>query len=124
MADLFVSYARDDDEPFVERLHHDLTNAGADVWWDREVMTNRGRTFLQELRDGIESSERVLAVLGPQALASEYVRVEWEHARLFAKDVVFAVRIGSFEEIPEPFAAYHAIDFHDDKKYAARLDEL
>ncbi len=124
MADLFISYARTDDEPFVEQLYRDLIQTGVEVWWDRKIMPNRGRTFLQELRDGIEASERVLAVLGPRALDSEYVQAEWEHARLFAKGVVFAIRIGSFEQIPKPFGEYHAIDFSDDKKYAARLEEL
>ena len=50
MADLFISYARDDDEPFSEGLYRDLTERGYDVWWDREAMNSRGRTFLQESR--------------------------------------------------------------------------
>ena len=50
---LFISYARADDEPFVRRLYQDLTEFGYDVWWDREAMESRGRTFLQEIRDAI-----------------------------------------------------------------------
>ena len=33
---IFLSYARSDDEPFVPRLHADLTAAGFTVWFDRE----------------------------------------------------------------------------------------
>jgi len=35
---LFLSYARDDDEPFVRRLYDDLIKAGFDVWFDRLSM--------------------------------------------------------------------------------------
>jgi hypothetical protein len=39
--DLFLSYARGDDEPFVRRLYHDLTAEGFKVWRDREGMPSR-----------------------------------------------------------------------------------
>lgn len=48
---VFISYAREDDEPFAEKLYQDLTKNGFEVWWDRATMKNRGRTFLQEIRD-------------------------------------------------------------------------
>jgi TIR domain len=79
---VFLSYARADDEAFVERLHGDLIQAGVEVWWDRAVMESRGRTFLQEIRDAIEGVDRVIAVIGPKAIASDYVRYEWDHALL------------------------------------------
>src|SRR5690606_6722522 len=43
---IFISYARADDEPFVERLYNDLKDE-FEVWWDRVSMPNRGLTFLQ-----------------------------------------------------------------------------
>ena len=55
---VFLSYARADDEPFVERLYGDLIQAGIEVWWDRAAMESRGRTFLQEIRDAIEGVDR------------------------------------------------------------------
>jgi len=39
-----LSYARADDEPFVERLHSDLIHARIEVCWDRAAMESRGRT--------------------------------------------------------------------------------
>ena len=80
--DLFLSYARGDDEPFVRRLYHDLSARGFTVWWDRVAMPSRGLTFLQEIRDAIESSDRLLAVIGPRAVQSDYVTSEWQHALL------------------------------------------
>jgi len=32
MAEIFISYARADDEPFVKQLHNDLTKHGFDIW--------------------------------------------------------------------------------------------
>ena len=32
---VFLSYARNDHEPFVRRLYEDLIKAGFDVWFDR-----------------------------------------------------------------------------------------
>jgi hypothetical protein len=65
--DLFLSYARGDDEPFVRRLFHDLTDRGFQVWWDRECLPSRALTFLQEIRDAIEASERLMVILGFRA---------------------------------------------------------
>ncbi len=48
----FISYARADDEPFVERLHADLRENDIDVWWDREKMESRGLTFLRKRLPG------------------------------------------------------------------------
>src|SRR4051812_31516861 len=50
---VFLSYARDDDEHFVALLHRTLTDAGMSVWWDRRSMPSRGLTFLREIRDAI-----------------------------------------------------------------------
>ncbi len=50
---LFLSYARDDDEPFVRRLYEDLVKAGFEVWFDRVSMPSRQLTFYQEIRDAI-----------------------------------------------------------------------
>jgi hypothetical protein len=45
-------------------------------------MPSRALTFLQEIRDAVESSDRLIAVVGPSAVDSTYVRAEWEHAFL------------------------------------------
>ena len=67
---VFISYARDDDEGFVLKLYEELVRNDVNVWWDRRAMESRGRTFLQEIRDAIEGSDRVLAVIGPMASKS------------------------------------------------------
>src|SRR5262245_40080382 len=70
MPRLFLSYARGDDEPFVERLFGALRNRGFDVWWDRACMPSRRLTFHQEIRDAVTACERLVLVLGAGAVAS------------------------------------------------------
>jgi len=84
---IFLSYARGDDEPFVARLHADLTARGFDVWWDRASMPARGLTFLHEIRDAIDARKRFLLVLGPKAITSDYVIAEWQHAVTYGKAI-------------------------------------
>jgi hypothetical protein len=134
---VFVSYARADDEPFVERLHCDLEAAGIEVWWDRDTMASRGRTFLQEIRDAIESVDRVIAVIGPEAIHSDYVRYEWEHAALFAKGLLPILRLGDYGLVPSELlpeddqglaaselARLHCPDFRAERPYEKALCEL
>jgi WD40 repeat protein len=134
---VFISYARSDDEPFVERLHRDLEKARIDVWWDRDTMPSRGRTFLQEIRDAIESVDRVIAVIGPAAVRSDYVRYEWDYALLFAKGLLPILRLGDHTLLPSElrpdagdglaavdFGKLHSPDFRDGRPYDAALAEL
>lgn len=122
---VFLSYARADDEPFVERLRNDLSDAGVDVWWDRESMKNRGRTFLQELRDAIEDSDRkLIAVIGPSAVESDYVRTEWEHARLFAKGIIPVLRLGEWDLAPAEIRQFDGPDMRSDASYQVGLQKL
>jgi hypothetical protein len=121
---VFISYARSDDEPFVLRLRDSLQGHDINVWWDRQSMESRGRTFLQELRDAIEASERVIAVIGSGALRSAYVRAEWEHALLFCKGVLPIIRDGDYERLPPELATLHCVDFRAPRDYGRALNEL
>lgn len=42
---VFLSYARRDDDLFVHRRYDDLVLASFTVWYDRESLLSRGRTF-------------------------------------------------------------------------------
>jgi len=124
MGQIFISYARDDDEPFVKQLYQDLTENGIDVWWDRKAMESRGRTFLQELRDAIEASDRLIAIISPNAVKSDYVRAEWEHALLFSRGVVPILREGDYSQIPDKLSKFHCPDFRRERPYNEALEEL
>ncbi len=121
---LFLSYARADDEAFVRRLRRDLEAAGLSVWWDREKMKSRGRSLHQEIRDAIWGAERVLAIIGPHAVASEYVRTEWDHARLFGRAIVPVLRLGDHGLVPTDLATLYCLDIRAERPYEEALEEL
>ena len=135
MASVLLSYARNDDEAFVQRLYADLTKAGFDVWFDRVSMPSRQLTFHQEIRDAIAARDRLLLVVGPGVLTSDYVTQEWRFAYFEAgKCVNPIVRLDSrrtdgavidgYELIPEDLKLLHAEDFRDDAHYDAHLANL
>lgn len=117
---IFISYARVDDEPFVERLYHDLKDE-FEVWWDRMSMPNRGLTFLQEIRDAIDHADRLLLVAGPRAFTSDYVRDEWLYAYETYKGINIALRLGDYPDLPEQLSGFDAPDFRSDNNYDERL---
>jgi hypothetical protein len=134
---VFISYARDDDEPFVQRLHRDLTKYGFEVWWDRRSMPSRGRSYLQELRDAIRRCERLIVVIGPKAVQSQFVCVELQHAAYFGLSIVPILRLGDFSLIPseifsaevqllhdEDLSKLHAIEFTPSRSYGSALADL
>ncbi|PJF34904.1 MAG: hypothetical protein CUN49_13270, partial [Candidatus Thermofonsia Clade 1 bacterium] len=124
---VFLSYARDDDEPFVRRLYDDLTERGFDIWYDRVKMPNRGLGFPQEIAQAIEEADYLVLVCGPRAYTSEYVRKEWQHAQRHCKPILPVVRLGDF---PPPILdqlgpnPVDAIDMRDDAQYADKLNYL
>lgn len=87
---IFLSYGRGDDEPFVRRLRDDLTKAGFDVWFDRVSMPSRSLTFHQEIRDAIAARERLILVVGPKAVTSDYVTQEWQFIDLIFRTLFLA----------------------------------
>ena len=106
--DFFLSYARDDDAVFVARLYERLVRKGRRVWWDREHMPSRGTTFLQEIREAIADADRLVVVLGPAALTSEYVRPEWQYALSLSKPVTpLLCGIGA-QQLPPELRLFHA----------------
>jgi NB-ARC domain/TIR domain len=124
MTSIFLSYARGDDERFVRRLYEDLTGRGHEVWWDRACMPNRALTFLQEIRDAIARHTRLLLVLGPKALSSEYVTAEWRFALEIGKAINPVLRRGDFPLLPEELKLLDTPDFRDDDRYAESLATL
>jgi len=99
MGKIFISYARDDDKLFVQRLNESLVNEGFDAWFDQARMESRGLPFLVEISEAIWESERVVAVIGPAALKSPYVQFELRCACHFSKVVVPVLRRGSYTDL-------------------------
>ena len=73
MADVFVSYTRDD-EPKARQLAQTLTAQGWDVWWDRHIPT--GQVFSEVIQHQLEHAACVVVLWSRASIASEYVRDE------------------------------------------------
>jgi hypothetical protein len=121
---LFLSYARADDSGFVSRLYDDLIQLGYEVWWDKMSMPSRALKFLQEIRDAIDDTDRLILVVGIHALESAYVRAEWEYALSICKVVTPILRNGEYEQLPEPLVGFHSIDFREPRLYDDAFQEL
>ena len=124
-AKIFLSYSRADDEPFVWRLCEGLKSAGFTVWFDRISMPSRQLTFHQEIRDAVSGSDRLVFVVGPRAVTSDYVSQEWRFAYFEAlKCVNPIIRLGGYELLPEDLKLFHAEDFQDDAQFDLHLANL
>ena len=121
---VFLSYGRADDEQFVAALHRQLAERGIRVWWDRAEMPSRALTFLQEIRDAIAVAERLVLVVGPAALRSDYVRAEWQYALALSKPVIPVLRIGEMEALPPEVGRVHCIDARAARPAQEAFDEL
>jgi hypothetical protein len=124
MSSLFLSYARGDDEPFVKRLYEELTSVGFNVWWDRENMPSRSLTFLQEIREAIRKAERIIVIIGPEAVRSDYVRAEWQAALVESKVVVPVLRLGTYELLPSELRGLHCPDLRTERNWEEGIAEL
>lgn len=120
---LFLSYARADDEPFVEHLYERLVAEGLSVWWDRKCMPSRALTFLKEIRDAIRAVDRVVVIIGPKCVTSDYCRAEWQAALAETRIVNPLIRIGEYELLPPELASLHCPDFRDEANFEDAFKE-
>ena len=104
MADIFLSYARADQQR-VERLAAALEEAGYSVWWDKHLRS--GHQFSKDIEAALTRSKAVLVVWSSDAIESEWVRDEAAIGRDLNKLV--AARLGDILP-PIGFRQRHAID--------------
>ena len=82
---IFISYSRSDGRAFAEAFEERLAGEGIRSWRDIKDMGS-GAIRPQVLR-AIEGAHHLVLVLSRGALASEWVKREWSHARTFGKMV-------------------------------------
>ena len=93
MADIFISYARDD-ESTAQRLRDVLASQGWDVWRDKEGIVT-GTAWGASIEQALHGAKCVVVLWSEQALASHFVRDEAEVGR--NENKLVPVQIGNVE---------------------------
>jgi hypothetical protein len=104
MADIFISYAREDRE-CARVLAETLEHRGWSVWWDHELYA--GQNFDLVIEQQIANARAAIVMWSASSVDSEYVRAEATRARELNK--LLPIRIDS-ALVPLRFANIHTID--------------
>jgi hypothetical protein len=73
MADVFISYSREDRE-CAELLARALSERGWKVWWDRQI--NVGRSFSETIERELDRARCVVVLWSRNSVQSEWVQNE------------------------------------------------
>jgi WD40 repeat protein len=79
-ARVFISYSRTDGRPFAEAFERQIDNVGLSAWRDLKDIEG-GEDIRAQVLTAIEQVEHLVLILTRGALASDWVRREWMHAR-------------------------------------------
>ncbi|MCU0475352.1 MAG: TIR domain-containing protein [Anaerolineae bacterium] len=125
MTRAFISYSRRNTN-FAERLARDLSDAGVEVWIDfRQI--HAGELWKEEIRNGIERSEVLVLVVSPDAVTSEWVRYEIDHARAHKKIILPVMAVDAMAQLQGVESLRWLLDIHFikfDGRYEQAFPEL
>jgi adenylate cyclase len=96
MADLFVSYARNDEQTAV-RVAQCLSDAGYQVWRDDQLPAHRA--YSEVIEERLKGAKAVIVLWSAEAARSQWVRAEADAARI-AGTLVQASLDGSLPPMP------------------------
>jgi formylglycine-generating enzyme required for sulfatase activity len=107
MADIFLSYARED-EPRARLLAAALESHGWSVWWDRRIP--HGKDFSAYIQQQLDAAHCIVVLWSKASLASQFVRDEAEEGRSDGRLVPLLL-----EAVKQPlgFRQLHAADLSD-----------
>jgi hypothetical protein len=105
MADVFISYKRED-RRVAERLSIALEQLGFEVWWDFELLC--GDRYMRVIRRVIDECKAAIVVWSNLSVESDFVMDEALHAKEMGK--LFPVRLDDVR-LPLGFGSLHTEDF-------------
>jgi hypothetical protein len=105
---VFISHASADNA-FTIKLAGDLQQRGIATWMDRRAL-RPGMVWSDEIGRALESAGVVLLALSPFALASDWVRREYQAALAHGKNI-FILRLDDACVVPPELAQARVIDF-------------
>ncbi len=97
----FISYSTKDQE-FADRLYADLQNKGVRCWFAPHD-THGGRKLHEQIDEAIRLHDKLLLILSPHSMESEWVKTEIAKARKREvrdkRRVLFPIRLAPFETL-------------------------
>jgi TIR domain len=97
----FISHSTKDKE-FAERVHSDLTAEGIRCWYAPHDMQG-GKVLVDQIDEAIKHYRKLLLILSPNSIKSDWVKVEIAKARAHEKQqgasVLFPIRLCSFNAL-------------------------
>jgi len=97
----FISYSSADQE-FAERLHADLQDKGVRTWFAPHDV-HAGKKLHEQIDEAIRVHDKLLLVLSPESMASEWVATEIAKARKRevreGKQMLFPLNLAPFAEL-------------------------
>ena len=93
----FLSYSSKD-AVFAEKLYQSLVAAGVRMFWDRFDVVP-GERLEDQIIEAIHELDRLLVVLSPHSMASEWVKKEIQLAWNRRRDSLLPIRLCAIEEI-------------------------
>lgn len=78
MADIFISYAREDRE-WVEKLANAFVAEGFSVWWDFDLLV--GKRYRETIETELQTAKAAVVVWSQHSIRSDFVRDEAEDAQ-------------------------------------------
>lgn len=115
MSQVFLSYSLQDEREAAE-IRGELLRHGLNVWWDAEIPP--GKTWAFEVGRALERSDSMVVLVSPQAMGSDLVRRELEHAISHEnfRNRVFPVIIRQTAEVPGYFRLLPLFDVTKNRK--------
>jgi hypothetical protein len=106
---IFVSYAREDAGRAVE-FHDNLTEAGHDVWFDRDLRGGDG--WWEVILEQVRSSDLFISVLSPDSVKSRACRSELIYAESLERTIIpVKVREVDIEQAPDAIQSINVVEF-------------
>jgi len=123
MADVFISYARED-QAFVRRVFDALKEFGRETWVDWEGIAPSA-VWMAEVRKAIETGEAFVFVITPDSLASSVCREEVAHAVSVNKRLIPILRrdVGD-TPAPEAVSARNWIFLREEDDFDRGIEQL
>lgn len=123
MADIFISYSRRD-KAFVRALCHALQERGHHLWIDWEGIRS-SLPWREEIANGIRQATRLVYILSPDAIASQYCLWEIEQALEHHKKLIpILCREVKSNEVHPAIANLQFISFCGEDDFMTALDKL